>query len=120
MGLPKESTEAIVGTPVVAVCCCVLPFPHPSQYRKMPFRAQSVSTTGLIVWRCRSNCWSYNVKKNVLFFTIGPPTLPVNSFRLIQVASPGFHTPLTTCLLFCQVFASRTEFRMNHAPLPRS
>src|SRR5262249_16621253 len=115
-----ESTDAIAVAPVVTVVCCVLPFPQPSQYRKMPFLAQSVNTIGLTVRRCRSNCLSNNVKKNVLFFTIGPPTLSVNLLRLIQVCSPGFHTPFTTCLLLDHVLASRAEFRINHPPVPCS
>ena len=86
----------------------------------MPFLAQSVSTIGRTVCRCRSNCLSKSVKKNVLFLMIGPPALPVNSLRLIQVCSPGLATPLTTCLLLTHVLASSAEFRMNHAPLPCS
>ena len=91
----------------------MLPFAQPSQYRKMPFLAQSVSTTGLCIVRCRSNCWSHNAKKNVLFLMIGPPRLTVSWFRLIHVGLPGVQTPRTICLLLLHVLASSAEFRMD-------
>ena len=120
-GLPNESTDAIVGfAPALLVAVLILPFAQPSQYRKMPFLAQSVSTAGLIVFRWRSNCWPQRAKKNVLFFTMGPPRLAVYSFRLIQAGLPGVQTPRTICLLLLQVFASSAEFRTFHTALPRN
>src|SRR5262249_9346434 len=118
-GLPKESTEAIVGlAPDVLVGVSVLPLAQPSQYRKIPFLAQSVSTMGLTVVRSRSICWSHSVKKKVLFLTIGPPRLPVYWLRLNQLGWPGVQTPLMTCLLLLHVFASSFEFRIFHTALP--
>src|SRR2546423_13720531 len=76
--------------------------------------------TGRIVVRCRSNCWSHNAKKNVLFLTIGPPRLAVYSFSFCQFGFPGVHTPRTTCLLLLHVLASSAEFRTFHTALPRN
>src|SRR5262245_16024143 len=59
-------------------------------------------------------CLSKRAKKNVLFFWIGPPTLPVSWFRLYQfgrVGGPGLR-------LLAHVFALSAEFWMFHTALP--
>src|SRR2546428_37880 len=106
--------------PTVLVTVLMLPLAQPSQYRTMPFLAQSVSTAGLMVLRWRSNCCDQSAKKNVLFLMIGPPRLAVYSFRFTHAGLPGVHTPRTICLLLTQVLASSAEFRTFHTPLPRN
>src|SRR4030095_8428706 len=96
----------------------VFPLPQPDQYRKIPFRAQSVRTTGRAVFRCRSNCLSNSAKKNVLFRRIGPPTRTVASWRWMHVAWVGFHCPLSTTRLLLQVLASSAELRTDQTALP--
>src|SRR5207237_6115844 len=90
----------------------------PSQYRKIPFLAQSVRTTGRICVRSRSSCWSHKKKKNVLFFLMGPATVMLYSCSFCQFVWVGVHTPRTTCLLLAHVLASRAEFRAFHTALP--
>src|SRR5262245_32985026 len=77
-GLPCPSTTAVVGVFPKLVTVLALPLFQLSKYRKMPFRAQGVSTTGFWVVRARTMTSSNNAKKNVLFFFMGPPRLPVN------------------------------------------
>ena len=91
---------------------------HPSKNRKIPLRAVSVRT--VLVWRIRDLeiCWSHSTKKNVLFWTIGPPMLIVYSLRLNQFGCVGFQTPLTTSLLFPHVFASRALLDTLHTAAP--
>ena len=81
----------------------------------MPLRAHGVSTMGFWFVRARTITSSNNVKKNVLFLTIGPPMLPVNWCVLFQFGADGFHPPVleSNCRLLVQVLASSPVFRAN-------
>src|SRR5438874_1343259 len=77
MGLPLRSTDAIIPVPLLgnevgSGIPAAAGF-HPSQYRKIPFRAVSVGTVVATRVRRFTNCLSNRAKKNVLFLTIGPP-----------------------------------------------
>src|SRR2546429_8078600 len=87
----------------------------------MPLRAQGVSTIWFWFVRARTSTPSNNAKKNVLFLTIGPPMLPVNSWVLFQSALVGLNAPVlgSTCLLLVHELASSALFRAFHTPLPR-
>ena len=89
-GLPNESTAAIVGVAPVVGTCSELPLFQPSKYLKIPFRAHGVSTVALLFVRVDGNKPFHRKKKNVLFLTIGPPMLPVYSFRLVQAGTMAF------------------------------
>src|SRR5437867_6260444 len=86
----------------------------------MPFRAHGVSTVGFCVVRALTITPSNNAKKNVLFFTIGPPRLAVYSCALVQFGLVGFQAPVleSTARLLLQVLASNAEFVADHTRLP--
>src|SRR5882724_12564806 len=98
----------------------MFPLFQPSKYRKMPFRAQGVSTIGFCVVRALTTTPLSNAKKSVLFLTIGPPRLAVYSWVLVQFGTVGFQAPVleSTCLLLLQVLASSAEFVADHTRLP--
>src|SRR5262245_10683277 len=75
-------------TGVVAVRA--LPGTQPSQYRRIPLRAESVKT--VLVWsnRVLEICWSHSTKKKVLFLMIGPPMLTVYWCVFLQSGCVGF------------------------------
>src|SRR5206468_3576714 len=102
MGLPNRSTTAMAGVAVVAsVGWMAFPLFQLSKYRKMPFRAHGVSTIGFGVVRPFTRAVSHSAKKNVLFFLIGPPKLPVSWCVFVQSGLVGFHAPVmgSTCRL---------------------
>src|SRR6185295_17539540 len=86
----------------------------------MPFRAHGVSTNGVWVVRWLMINPSNSAKKNVLFLTIGPPTLAVYWFRLTQSARVGLHNPVVglRVRLLAQVLASNALFRADQTALP--
>src|SRR5262245_26939821 len=98
----------------------MFPLFQPSKYRKMPFRAHGVSTSGFCVVRPLTLSPLNNAKKNVLFLTIGPPRLAVYSCVLVQFGAVGFHAPVleSTVLLLAQVLASNAELVPAHTRLP--
>src|SRR5678815_540224 len=86
----------------------------------MPLRAHGVRTTGFCVVLALTITPSYRAKKNVLFLTIGPPMLVVNSWALVQFGLIGFQAPVleSIALLLDQVLASSAEFVADHTKLP--
>src|SRR5262245_66547877 len=86
----------------------------------MPWRAVSVSTGVVTVVRMRLILWSHNAKKNVLFFTIGPPPLTVYWLVFLQSIGVGLGFPVSgsRLLLFSQLFADSAVFRLLHTADP--
>src|SRR3989442_5655674 len=93
-----------------------LPLFQLSKYRKMPRWAHGVSTVGLVRVRVSGKRPFQSAKKNVLFFTIGPPTLSVASFRFVQGGVSGL--PLTR--LLAHVLGFSALFWRFHVAAPRN
>src|SRR5438552_6906306 len=80
----------------------------------MPLRAHGVSTVAFTFVRPAGSKPSQSAKKNVLFFTMGPPTLPVYWLRFVHDRVAG-----TGCtLLFAHVLGSSALLRMFHTAAP--
>src|SRR5437868_6277236 len=100
--------------PDVVVTVCAFPLCQLSKYRKMPFRAHGVSTVALELLRVAGSRPSHRAKKNVLFLTIGPPTLPVYSLRFVQAGTIA----VGCALLFTHELGSIALFRMLYTNAP--
>src|SRR5262245_25591057 len=70
--------------------------------------------------RVRLILWSHNAKKNVLFFTIGPPPLTVYWFVFLQSIGVGLGFPVrgSRLLLFSQLLADIAVFRLFQTAAP--
>jgi hypothetical protein len=71
-------------------------------------------TVGFSMLRPAGSSPFHSAKKNVLFLTMGPPTLPVYSLRFVQLRVSG--SPFTR--LFAHVFGSSALLRTFHTAAP--